>query len=56
MIVFVQYGSWSYDGLKLDLHFYEGLEAIDLTEYYEYGSGEWDLLEHNAKKYVQYVK
>ena len=48
----LKFGSWTYDGTKLDLHFYEGLEKVDITDYVE--SNEWGLLEYPAKRNVKF--
>ena len=29
----MKFGSWTYDGFKLDLDFYMGLKAVDITDY-----------------------
>merc|ERR550532_1817560 len=47
----LKYGSWTYDGIKLNLEFYDGLEDIDITEYYSY---DFDLVKHHAVKNVKY--
>lgn len=48
----MKFGSWTYDGFKLNIDFYEGLEAVDITEYV--ASNEWILLAHPAVKHVKY--
>ena len=45
-------GSWVYDGFKLDVDFYDGLEEVDVSDYIR--SNEWELLGHPAKKNVKY--
>ncbi len=50
--VFVfQFGSWTYDGFKMDLDFYDGLEEIDVSDYI--ANGDWGLLGHPARKNVK---
>ena len=48
----LKYGSWTYDGLKLDVEFYDGLEEIDVSDYIE--SNMWELVDHSAIKNVKY--
>ncbi len=48
----LKFGSWTYDGLNLDLHFYDDLEEVDVTDYVE--SNEWVLLASPAKRNVQF--
>ena len=48
----LKFGSWTYDGFKLDLDFYDGLEQVDVTDYIE--SNEWGLIGHPAVKNVKY--
>ena len=50
-IFFLKYGSWSYDGFKLDVNFYDGLEEVDVADYRE--GNEWYLLEFPAVKNVK---
>ena len=47
----MKFGSWTYDGFKLDVNFYGGLEAVDITDYIE--SNEWKLLAHPAVKNIK---
>ena len=42
----------TYDGFKLDIDFYDGLEEVDVSDYIE--SNEWGLLGHPAVKNVKY--
>jgi len=48
----MKFGSWTYDGLQLDVDFYEDKEEIDISEYIP--SNEWNLIDHPAKRFVQY--
>ncbi len=48
----MKFGSWTYDGFKLDVDFYDGLEEVDVSDYIE--SNEWGLLGHPAVKNVKY--
>ena len=48
----LKFGSWTYDGFKLDVNFYDGLEEVDVSDYIE--SNEWGLLGHPAIKNVKY--
>jgi hypothetical protein len=47
----MKFGSWTYDGFKLDVDFYDDLESVDITDYIE--SNEWALLEYPAIKNVK---
>ena len=48
----LKFGSWTYDGFKLNIEFYDGLEEVDTSDYID--SNEWDLIEHPAFKNVKY--
>ena len=48
----MKFGSWTYDGFKLDVDFYDGLSSIDTTDYIE--SNEWGLVAHPAVKNTKY--
>jgi len=48
----MKFGSWTYDGLKLDVHFYDNKSEIDISDYIP--SNEWYLVGHPAKKFVEY--
>jgi hypothetical protein len=48
----LKFGSWTYDGFKLDIDFYDSLEQVDVSDYI--ASNEWRLLDHPAKKNVKY--
>ena len=48
----MKFGSWTFDGTKLDVSFYGGLEELDLNDYIE--SNEWTVLSHPAYKNTQY--
>lgn len=48
----LKFGSWTYDGFKLDVDFYDSLEQVDVTDYIP--SNEWTLMEHPAKKNVKF--
>lgn len=48
----LKFGSWTYDGTNLDLHFYDNLEEVDVTDYVE--SNEWLLLSNPAKRNVMF--
>ncbi|CAD5124154.1 DgyrCDS12454 [Dimorphilus gyrociliatus] len=48
---FFKFGSWVYDGHKLDLVFYEGRDDVDLREYVE--SSEWNVVYTSAKRNVR---
>ena len=47
-----KFGSWTYDGFKLDIDFFDGLEAVDISDYIE--SNEWKITGHPAQKNVKY--
>ena len=47
----MKFGSWTYDGYKLDLVFYDGSEEVDVNDYIE--SNEWVLVEHPAIRNVK---
>ena len=51
-ICHLKFGSWTYDGYKLDISFYDHLQEVDITDYVE--SNEWGLMAHPAKKNVKY--
>ena len=42
----MKFGSWTYDGYKLDLQFYEDRSEVDITDYMK--SNEWYLVDHPA--------
>lgn len=44
----LKFGSWTYDGWKLDLGFYDKKESIDINDYVV--SNEWKLLDYPARK------
>ena len=46
-----EYGSWSYDGFKLDVNFYYGVMDLDIQEYYT--NNEWMILATAAVKNVR---
>ncbi len=48
----LKFGSWTYDGFKLSLEFYNDQKEVDVTDYVE--SNEWVLLEHPGTRHVQY--
>lgn len=48
----LKFGSWTFDGLKLDLDFYGDTPGADLTSFTL--NGEWILLSADAKKNVVY--
>lgn len=47
-----KFGSWTYDGNKLDLMFYEDLDDVDMREYI--GSSEWEIVRTSAKHQIRY--
>ncbi len=49
---FLKFGSWTYDGFKLDISFFDDLDEVDLNDYIE--SNEWKILDNPAKKNVKY--
>ncbi|XP_041364120.1 neuronal acetylcholine receptor subunit alpha-2-like [Gigantopelta aegis] len=50
----LKFGSWSYNGFKLDIHFLPDENAMNLNEYIQ--SNEWDIVENvgvrNVKRYT----
>ena len=48
----MKFGSWTYDGFKLNIDFYEGKDYVDTNDYVV--SNEWELVGHPAKKNVVY--
>ncbi|XP_059142395.1 neuronal acetylcholine receptor subunit alpha-10-like isoform X2 [Physella acuta] len=49
----MKFGSWTYDGSKLDLQFlYTNVTGFEMTDYIL--SNEWDILESSAKRNVKY--
>lgn len=49
---YLKFGSWTFNGLKLDLDFYNEKRGADLSTFTL--NGEWDLLSVDAKKNVVY--
>lgn len=49
---YLKFGSWTFHGFKLDLDFYGGKPAADLSMFTR--NGEWGLLSADAKKNVLY--
>lgn len=47
----MKFGSWTYDGAKLDVHFYDNGTGFDFGDYIE--SNEWDIKEFTAKKNIK---
>jgi hypothetical protein len=47
---FMKFGSWTYDGFKLDIDFFDDLESVDLNDYII--SNEWHVVEHPARKNI----
>lgn len=47
----LKFGSWTYDGFKLDVDFYDEKEEVDLNDYIE--SNEWEVLDNPAQKNIQ---
>ena len=45
-------GSWTYDGFRLDLEFFDDLDEIDMNDFIE--SEQWHVIDHPAKKTVKY--
>ena len=48
----LKFGSWTYDGFKLDINFYADQQEFDLNDYIE--SNEWTVLAHPAYKNTKY--
>lgn len=48
----LKFGSWSYDGFKLDIKFYKDMNYIDLTEYVE--SNAWRVIDVPAVRTVEH--
>ena len=48
----LKFGSWTYDGYKLDINFYADDASVDISDYIE--SNEWALIGYPAKKNVKY--
>jgi hypothetical protein len=44
----MKFGSWTYDGTKLDLFFYQNLTEFSLSDYIE--ATEWHITKNMAKK------
>ena len=51
-ICFLKFGSWTYDGFKLDIMFYEDVASMDVNDYVP--SNEWALVDHPARKNTRY--
>ena len=45
-------GSWTYDGVHLDLDFFDDIAEIDLNDYTE--SEQWHIIGHPGKRNVKY--
>ncbi|XP_012942041.1 neuronal acetylcholine receptor subunit alpha-10 isoform X2 [Aplysia californica] len=51
----LKFGSWTYDGSKLDLQFrYKEVAGFEMTDYIK--SNEWDIVESNARRNVLYYE
>jgi len=48
----LKYGSWVYDGFKLDPVFYDSLEDVDLNDYETYER--FTVVDHGAVRHVKY--
>ncbi|XP_063446518.1 neuronal acetylcholine receptor subunit alpha-2-like [Mytilus trossulus] len=48
----LKFGSWTYDGTKLDLFFFQNLTQFSLSDYI--ASTEWTIIENVAKKYEKF--
>ncbi|KAI0208602.1 Acetylcholine receptor subunit alpha-like 1 [Lamellibrachia satsuma] len=49
---YMKFGSWTYDGFMLDVDFFDGLKAVDVSDYTV--SNEWKLISSPAVKNVKY--
>lgn len=49
---YMKFGSWTYNGDKLDVEFFDNYTGFDLTDYVP--SNEWEIVEHKAWKNVKY--
>ena len=49
---YLKFGSWTYDGWKINIDFYDELEEIDITDYT--GHPDYALMSRPAKKTVKY--
>ena len=47
-----KFGSWTFDGFRLDVDFYDGLEEVDVTDYFR--NKDYKLLAHPAVRNVKY--
>jgi hypothetical protein len=47
----MKFGSWVYDGVKLDLYLYEENEEVDVSDYTE---RDWRVVSNYAKRYEKY--
>jgi cation transporter family protein len=50
----MKFASWAYDGLALDLHFFDNTTELDISDYVE--SNEWIVTGHPAKRNVKYYQ
>ncbi|XP_064629772.1 neuronal acetylcholine receptor subunit alpha-7-like [Lineus longissimus] len=48
----LKFGSWTFDGFKIDLDFYEGRRAIDMNDFVQHS--EWDVTKTLGEKSVRY--
>ncbi|XP_052825757.1 neuronal acetylcholine receptor subunit alpha-10 isoform X3 [Octopus bimaculoides] len=49
---YLKFGSWTYDGNKLDVKFWQNVQGFELTDYVP--SNEWDILDSSAIKHTKY--
>ncbi|ELU00733.1 hypothetical protein CAPTEDRAFT_118845, partial [Capitella teleta] len=47
-----KYGSWTYDGFKLDVNFFNDDEQIDINDYLPHNN--FELIDHSAVKNTKY--
>lgn len=48
----LKFGSWTYDGFKLDISLYGDRNEVDVGDYIE--SNEWELVDHPGRRNVRY--
>jgi Neurotransmitter-gated ion-channel ligand binding domain len=48
----LKFGSWTYDGFKLDISFYGNSDMVDVSDYVK--SNEWELIEHPGRRNIRY--
>ena len=48
------FGSWVYHGIELDIHFYDDLERMDISDL-EKENSEWDITHMSENRRIQVI-